>query len=141
MEHHQMSRRINRLVIGLGFREAASAQSIGEVLAGVAAQAARPDLATVIAVVEDKAAHPGLLAAVQSTRLPIETVAADAMRRADTRVTTRSELVLKKRGVGSVSEATALAAAGVGARLIVTRRVSTDRTATAAAALSEELAP
>jgi cobalt-precorrin 5A hydrolase len=125
----------------LGFRETASAQSIGEVLVGVAAQAARPDLATVIAVVDDKAAHPGLLAALQSTRLPVETVATEAMRQADARITTRSELVIKKRGVGSVCEATALAAAGAGARLIVTRRVSADRTATAAAALSEEFAP
>ena len=141
VERHQMSPRINRLVIGLGFRDVASAQSIGEVLAGVALQAARPELATVIAVVADKAAHPGLRAAAQIARLPIETVAIEAMRQADTRVTTRSELVLKKRGVGSVSEATALAAAGAGARLIVTRMVSADRTATAAAALSEEFAP
>jgi cobalt-precorrin 5A hydrolase len=136
-----MNRRMNRLVIGLGFREAASAQSIGEVLAGVAAQAGRPDVATVIAVVEDKAAHPGLLAAVQATHLRVETVATEAMRQADARVTTRSELVRKKRGVGSVCEATALAAAGAGARLIVTRKVSADRTATAAAALSEEFVP
>jgi cobalt-precorrin 5A hydrolase len=132
---------MNRLVIGLGFRDVASAQSIGEVLAGVSLQAARPELATVIAVAEDKAAHPGLLAVVQSARLPVETVAAEAMRQAGTRVTTRSELVLEKRGVGSVSEAAALAAAGPGARLIVTRMVSADHTATAAAALSEELAP
>jgi len=132
---------MNRLVIGLGFRDGASAQSIGEVLAGVAAQAARPDIATVIAVVEDKAVHPGLLAAVQSARLPVEPVTPEAMRNADSRVTTRSELVLKKRGVGSVCEATALAAAGAGARLIVTRMVSADRTAAAAAALSEEFAP
>jgi cobalt-precorrin 5A hydrolase len=132
---------MNRLVIGLGFRDVASAQSIGEVLAGVSLQAARPELATVIAVAEDKAAHPGLLAVVQSARLPVETVAAEAMRQAGTRVTTRSALVLEKRGVGSVSEAAALAAAGPGARLIVTRMVSADHTATAAAALSEELAP
>jgi cobalt-precorrin 5A hydrolase len=135
-----MNQRINRLVIGLGFRDAASTQSIGEVLSAVALQAARPELATVIAVVEDKAAHPGLRAAAQFARLPVETVAVETMRQADTRLTTRSELVLKKRGVGSVSEATALAAAGTGARLIVTRMVSADRTATAAAALSEEFA-
>ncbi len=136
-----MNQRTNRLVIGLGFRDVASARSIGEVLSAVALQAARPELATVIAVVEDKAAHPGLRAAVQSARLPVETIATETMRQAGTRVTTRSELVLKKRGVGSVSEATALAAAGAGARLVVTRMVSADRTATAAAALSEEFAP
>jgi cobalt-precorrin 5A hydrolase len=136
-----MNRQMNRLVIGLGFREMASAQSIGEVLAIVAAKAAHPDVATMIAVVEDKAAHPGLLAAVQAAHIPVATVANEAMRQADARVTTRSELVFKKRGVGSVCEATALAAAGAGARLIVTRTVSADCTATAAAALSEEFAP
>lgn len=136
-----MNRQMNRLVIGLGFREAASAKSIGEVLAAVAAQAGHPDTATVIAVAADKAAHAGLLAAVQPVRLPVEAVAIEAMREADARVTTRSELVLKKRGVGSVCEATALAAAGAGARLVVGRLVSADRTATAAAAVSEEFAP
>lgn len=132
---------MSRLVIGLGFRDQASARSIGEVLADVAARAAHPGVATVLAVIEDKATHPGLLAAVQATHFAIETVAAEALRAADARVTTRSERVLRQRGVGSVCEAAALAAAGAGARLVVTRRVSADRNATAAAALSEELAP
>jgi cobalt-precorrin 5A hydrolase len=137
MEHDQMS----RLVIGLGFRDQATAQSIGEVLADVAARAAHPGLATVLAVIEDKAAHPGLLAAVQATPFPIETVTAEALRAVDLRVTTRSERVFKQRGVGSVCEAAALAAAGAGARLVVTRHVSTDRTATAAAAITKGTVP
>ena len=37
---------MSRLVIGLGFRDQATAQSIGEVLADVAARAAHPGLAT-----------------------------------------------------------------------------------------------
>jgi cobalt-precorrin 5A hydrolase len=141
MERDQMSRQKSRLVIGLGFRDQASAQSIGEVLANVAARTAMPGVATVLAVMEDKAAHPGLLAAVQATHFTIETVAAEALREADARVATRSERVFRQRGVGSVCEAAALAAAGAGARLVVTRQVSSDRNATAAAALSEELAP
>ncbi len=60
---------------------------------------------------------------------------------ADARVTTRSEQVKKHRGVGSVCEAAALAAAGAGARLVVTRIVSADRHATAAAAFLEDIAP
>ncbi|MFZ1106808.1 MAG: cobalamin biosynthesis protein CbiG, partial [Rhodomicrobium sp.] len=44
-------------------------------------------------------------------------------------------------GVGSICEAAALAAAGAGARLVVTRVVSADRHATAAAALIEEPTP
>jgi cobalt-precorrin 5A hydrolase len=133
MERNQMS----RLVIGLGFREAATAQSIGEVLASVAARTAQPGVATVLAVAEDKATHPGLLAAATAAHHQIETVASEAMREADARVVTRSERVLRQRGVGSVCEAAALAVAGRGARLVVTRTISADRQATAAAAISE----
>jgi cobalt-precorrin 5A hydrolase len=137
MERDQMS----RLVIGLGFREQATAQSISEVLSRVAAQAAMPDADKMLAIVDDKAAHPALLAAVQASRLPLEIVTADAMRRADARIATRSERVIGQRGVGSVCEATALAAAGVSARLVVTRMVSADRTATAAAAITGGAVP
>jgi cobalt-precorrin 5A hydrolase len=129
---------MNRLVIGLGFRDEADAQSIGEVLA--AAHAAMPGRTTVLAVPEDKAAHPGLRAAAHAARLPIEAVAANAMRAADARGATRSAQVTKHRGVGSVCEAAALAAAGAGARLVVSRIVSADRHATAAAAI-KDIAP
>jgi cobalt-precorrin 5A hydrolase len=132
---------MSRLVIGLGFRDQANAQSIEKVLADVIAQAAMQDVPTVLAVVEDKATHPALLAAAQAIHLSIRSVAAEALRAADARVTTRSERVLRQRGVGSVCEAAALAIAGTDARLVVTRQVSADRNATAAAALSEELAP
>jgi cobalt-precorrin 5A hydrolase len=63
------------------------------------------------------------------------------MRQVDARVATRSEQVEKHRGVGCVCEAAALAAAGAGARLVVTRIVSADRHATAAAAIIEDIAP
>ena len=132
---------MSRLVIGLGFRDQATAQSIGEVLAAVIAKAAMPDVATVLAVAEDKATHPGLLAAAQATDLSIKTVTAEALRAADARVTTRSERVFRQRGVGSVCEAAALAVAGTDVRLVITRQVSADRNATAAAALSEDIAP
>lgn len=132
---------MSRLVIGLGFREQATAQSIGEVLSCVVEKAAMPDVATTLAVVDDKAAHPGFLAAARASQMAVETVTPDAMRQADARITTRSERVASKRGVGSVCEATALAAAGPSARLVVTRMVSADRTATAAAAMTNEVAP
>jgi cobalt-precorrin 5A hydrolase len=137
MERNQM----NRLVIGLGFRDEASTQSIAEVVAKIAAHAAMPGIASVIAVPGDKAVHPSLVAAAQAAHLQIETVAADAMRQADAQVATRSEQVEKHRGVGCVCEAAALAAAGAGARLVVTRIVSADRHATAAAAITGETAP
>jgi cobalt-precorrin 5A hydrolase len=132
---------MSRLVIGLGFRDRASARSIAEVLDVVATRAAMPGVARAIAVADDKAAHPGLRAAAHAAQLPIEAVAAAALRATDARVATRSEQVKKHRGVGSVCEAAALAAAGAGARLVVTRIVSADRQATAAAAISEDPAP
>ncbi len=132
---------MSRLVIGLGFRDEADAQSIGEVLTAAAAHAAMPGRASVIAVPEDKAGHSGLRAAACAAHLPIETVADGAMLAADARVATRSAQVKKYRGVGSVCEAAALAAAGRGARLVVSRIVSTDRHATAAAAFIEDVAP
>ena len=132
---------MSRVVIGVGFRDEASAQSIAEVLSNVAAHAALPGVASVIAVPEDKAAHAGLLTAAHAASLQIETVAASAMRAADAHLATRSEQVKKYRGVGSVCEAAALAAAGTGARLVVTRMVSADRHATAAAAITGDSAP
>jgi cobalt-precorrin 5A hydrolase len=137
MERDQMS----RLVIGLGFRDEASARSIAEVLDIAAARAALPGVARAIAVSDDKAAHPSLRAAAHAAQLPIEAVAAAALRAADARVATHSAQVKKHRGVGSVCEAAALAAAGAGARLVVTRIVSADRYATAAAAFLEDIAP
>jgi cobalt-precorrin 5A hydrolase len=60
------------------------------------------------------------------------------MLRANALVATHSPQIEKHRGVGSVCEAAALAAAGIGARLIVSRLISADRTATAAAAIDED---
>jgi cobalt-precorrin 5A hydrolase len=135
MERQQMS----RLVIGLGFRDQASAAAIGEVLLAAIVQAgSQPSL---IAVPDDKSGHAGLLAAAMGAKLPIAGVTREAMRRADPGVATRSAQIENRRGVGSVCEAAALAAAGFGARLIVGRLVSSDRTATAAAAIREEMLP
>lgn len=128
---------MSRLVIGLGFRDEVSAQSIGEALAAVAARAARPEAETVLAVPEDKAAHSALAAAATAGCLSIQTASADAMREADARVITRSERAKTHRNVGSVCEAAALAVAGTDARLIVTRVVSADRRVTAAAAIKD----
>ncbi len=64
--------------------------------------------------------------------MPIKAVPADVLAGIET--PTQSKLVAEKFGTGSVAEAAALAAAGPGARLIATRAVSQDRTATAAIA-------
>ncbi|WP_294352686.1 cobalamin biosynthesis protein [uncultured Sphingomonas sp.] len=49
---------------------------------------------------------------------------------------TQSPTSLAARGTGSVAEATALVAAGAGARVTVTRRISPDRSVTCAIAVS-----
>lgn len=128
---------MSRLVIGIGFRDEATAQSIGEVLTTVVARAARPAAETVLAVPEDRAAHPALCEAAKAGYLSIQTASADAMREADARVITQSEQAKTHRNVGSVCEAAALAVAGNEAHLIVTRIVSADRHATAAAAIKD----
>jgi cobalt-precorrin 5A hydrolase len=64
--------------------------------------------------------------------VPIKAIAAEMLAGIDT--PTQSKLVAEKFGTGSVAEAAALAAAGPRARLIATRVVSQDRTATAAIA-------
>jgi cobalt-precorrin 5A hydrolase len=132
MERQQVS----RLVIGLGFRQDASAASIGEVFAAAVARAGSE--ASMIAVPDDKFDHPGLLATARNTKLPIERVTAEAMHCSNALLATHSPQSEKHRGVGSVCEAAALAAAGAGSRLVVSRLISADRTATAAAALDEE---
>jgi cobalt-precorrin 5A hydrolase len=132
MERQQMS----RLVIGLGFRDEASASAIGEALAAAITQAGSE--ASAIAVPDDKSDHAGLIAAARNTELPIEGVTAEAMLRANALIETHSPTIERHRGVGSVCEAAALAAAGAGARLVVSRLISADRTATAAAAIDEE---
>jgi cobalt-precorrin 5A hydrolase len=132
MERGEMS----RLVIGLGFRNSAGAAAITEVIAAAAAQAG--GAACAIAVPDDKSTHPALREALRDCGLPIQRIAVEAMLRADADIATRSVAIEHHRGVGSVCEAAALAAAGEGARLVVTRLISGDRTATAAAATNED---
>jgi len=130
---------MTRVVIGLGFRAAASQTSIAEVIAA-ARDAAAPARPTMLAVPDDKATHPPLIAAATAVALPCRAVGAAELRQAASRVETNSPRVARARGVGSVCEAAALAAAGPAGRLTVPRLISKDRQATAAVAI-EELTP
>jgi cobalt-precorrin 5A hydrolase len=128
---------MSRLIIGVGFRDKASAQSIEDAIA-TALRAAPGQYVVAIATPSDKARHPSLLAAAGLHALPIVAIDPLRLRDVDPSVTTRSPISLAQRGVGSVCEAAALAAAGRGAQLIVGRIVSADQHATAAAARLEE---
>lgn len=115
-------------VAGLGFKRDVTLASLREAL--LAAGGAEGLAA--VATVSDKADTDALKQLARECGVPIRAVTAAALAGIDT--PTQSELVAEKFGTGSVAEAAALAAAGAGARLIATRVVSQDRTATAAIA-------
>ena len=119
-------------VAGLGFRNDVTLASLREAL--LAAGGAEGLAA--VATVSDKADAEVLKQLARECGVPIRAVPADVLSGVDT--PTQSERIAEKFGTGSVAEATALAAAGPRARLIATRVVSRDRTATAAIAEGED---
>ncbi|OSI21141.1 precorrin methylase [Bradyrhizobium canariense] len=115
-------------VAGLGFKRDVTLASLREALLA----AGGPEGLAAVATVSDKADEEVLKQLARECGLPIKAVAAEMLVGIDT--PTQSKLVVEKFGTGSVAEAAALAAAGPRARLIATRVVSQDRTATAAIA-------
>lgn len=115
-------------VAGLGFKSDVTLASLREALATAGGLEGLAAFATV----SDKADAEVLKQLARECGVPIMAVSADWLAGIDT--PTRSALVMEKFGVGSVAEAAALAAAGPRARLIATRVISRDRTATAAIA-------
>jgi cobalt-precorrin 5A hydrolase len=122
MERRQMK------IAGLGFRPNAALDSLREALWA----AGGPGGLSALATVRDKATTPALVALARELGLPIRAVAADAL--AGVSTSTQSERVRTRFAAGSVAEAAALVAAGRHARLVSTRVISRDRTATAAIA-------
>jgi cobalt-precorrin 5A hydrolase len=115
-------------VAGLGFKRDVTLASLREALLA----AGGPEGLAAVATVSDKADEEVLKQLARECGLPIKAVAAEMLVGIDT--PTQSKLVVEKFGTGSGAEAAALAAAGPRARLIATRVVSQDRTATAAIA-------
>lgn len=115
-------------IAGLGFKHDVTLASLREAL--LAAGGAQG--LTAVATVSDKADAAALKRLARECNVPIKAVPADVL--AGIATPTQSALVKEKFGTGSVAEAAALAAAGRHARLISTRAVSKDRTATAAIA-------
>lgn len=115
-------------VAGLGFRQDVTLVSLREALAA----AGGADGLAAMATVSDKADAEPLKQLARECGVPIKAIPADVLASVET--PTQSKLVTEKFGTGSVAEAAALAAAGPRARLIATRAVSQDRTATAAIA-------
>ncbi len=109
------------IVAGFGYRSGATAASLRAALE--MAQAGAPPV-THVATLTEKLA---LLTALGLPAIAVEAVAGIA-------TPTRSAASLAAHGTGSVAEAAALAAAGPGARLLVSRQISPDRMATCAIA-------
>jgi cobalt-precorrin 5A hydrolase len=110
------------IALGIGCRRNASASEIEAVIvqALVAANLDAGEIA-VIATAVDKLREPGVIEAANRFGRPLLGIAtADLAAVADLAVT-RSDLVLRLRGVPSVAETAALAAIGRTARLILPR--------------------
>lgn len=103
-------------VAGIGCRQGVT---VAEVLAAVAATRAGRRL-DALAAVPGKSGELALAEAAARLGVPL---VFGAVEDGDARLATRSAASLAATGVGSASEAAALAAAGPGARLVVSRRV------------------
>ncbi|WP_231735583.1 cobalamin biosynthesis protein [Novosphingobium sp. CCH12-A3] len=115
------------IVAGFGFRSGAGLSSLRGALAR--AQQGQPPV-THLATVQDKVA--ALVPLAEALGLPLTGVAPEVLIAVST--ATRSVASLAARDVGSVAEASALAGAGAGARLLGPRHISPDRMATCAIA-------
>lgn len=115
------------IVAGFGFRSGAALSSLRAALDE--AQQQSPPV-THLATAADKL--PALAPLAQALGLPLAGVMPEAMARVST--LTRSAASRAARGTGSVAEASALAAAGTGARLLAPRHISADRMAACAIA-------
>jgi len=118
-------------VAGLGFRRDVTLASLREALLAAGGSVGLAAVATV----SDKADAEALKQLARECGVPIKAVPVEVLAGVDT--PTQSRLIREKFGTGSIAEAAALAAAGPGARLIATRAVSHDRTATAAIAVGD----
>lgn len=115
-------------VAGFGFKSDATLDSLRDALRASGGS----DGLAAIATVSDKADAEALKQLARECGLPI--MAVDARMLAGIVTPTQSQRIADTFGTGSVAEAAALAAAGPHARLVATRVVSQDRTATAAIA-------
>lgn len=117
-------------VAGLGFRGAATFESLNDALERAGGQV------DALATAEVKAMMPAVRVLAKALGLPLHSVSRTALGAQTT--LTQSAKVREKFGTGSVAEAAALAAAGPGARLLGARVVSGDGLATAAIAVRDE---
>ena len=119
------------LVAGFGFRAAATAESLADALSKARAAAGCEEPLARVAAPADKAVSPVFTGFAAVISAEIAAVAAADL---SAETPTQAPRVIGKRGVGSVAEAAALAAAGPSAKLLAPRAISDDRAATCALA-------
>jgi cobalt-precorrin 5A hydrolase len=126
------------MVAGLGCRNGATAEALAEALAA-ALERCGLDHAQIDALATDtaKAHEAGIVALAAALALPLIFVAASEMQKASNGAITSSQRVIALRGVPSVAETAALAAAGRAARLLGPRVA----TATATCAIAQGEGP
>lgn len=117
------------LILGLGCRQGCSVDELAELAQAVLQEAERDAKAlTALATVTARLEERGLRALAQRWQLPLYGFTAERLAQ-ERGVTSASGLVLQYVGSPSVAEAAALAAAGKGARLLVSKRKSAAATA------------
>jgi len=117
------------IVAGFGFRANAPINALLDALS----RAAKVHQPTHLATPDDKADTACVREISQRLHLPVIPITSSQLAAIET--LTQSPTVFATRGVGSIAEACALAAAGPGATLASPRSISADRNATCAIAL------
>ncbi|MEA1834136.1 cobalamin biosynthesis protein [Methylobacterium durans] len=122
------------LVAGIGFRRGTdSAEIVALLRRALDASGAEAARLAAIATADDRAGEPALREAARAFALAPTPVPPEALAAADARVITRSARIERVRGVGSLAEAAALAAAGPASRLVLPRIASAGATCALAA--------
>ncbi|KQT19355.1 precorrin methylase [Methylobacterium sp. Leaf399] len=120
---------VTHLVAGVGFRHATQPDEIAALVrAALEAAGADPGDLRALATASDRAGEPAVVRAARLLGVALVAIAPADLIAVDDRVPTRSARIAASRGVGSVAEAAALAAAGAGGRLVVARMVGAGAT-------------
>jgi cobalt-precorrin 5A hydrolase len=110
------------IVAGVGCRRGTPAAAIAAVIDAALARAGLgKDALGAIAAPAAKGGEPGIAAAAAALGVPLVLIPSTNLEAAGARTVTRSERVVAIMGVPSVAEASALAAGGAMARLLVPR--------------------
>lgn len=117
------------LVAGIGFRRATGPDEIVALIRlALDGIGAGPERLRALATASDRADDGALRRAAEAFGIDVIGIAEPELEAVDYRVTTRSARIEASRGVGSLAEAAALAAAGEGGRLALARIASAGAT-------------